>query len=292
MRGMRASMSPVVARPSRRATPDRRPAQAFGSSVHGGVGSGSGCGAGGTVPGGSPGIGWGSGGIGSVGGFGGLGSDSGCAMAGPYPRPSPGEPARTASGSAGVGGHGWHGLARGTKVDARGGPTLPPNRRSDVRAFECPVCRQLVFFENNQCLRCRALLGFEPRAREIVALDRGPQTWARCANFEIAGCNWLLAEDDPGPLCVSLPAHPHPARRRRRRGPGGVPGDRGGQAPAGLPAARAGSPRRPEERLPGLGPGLRPALEPLPARRHRPRRRRGHARPLGVRRCLPGAGPP
>jgi hypothetical protein len=72
-----------------------------------------------------------------------------------------------------------------------------------VRAFECPVCRQLVFFENSQCLRCRALLGFEPRAREIVALDRGPQTWTRCANDEIAGCNWLLGEDDRGPLCVS-----------------------------------------------------------------------------------------
>ena len=190
-------------------------------------------------------------------------------MAGPYPRPSSGEPARTATGRPVSEGTVGTAGAQGTKVDARGGPTLPlrPPRRSDVRAFECPVCRQLVFFENNQCLRCRALLGFEPRAREIVALDRGPQTWVRCANFDDRRLQLAPRRGRPRPAVRLLPAHPHPARRRRRRGSGGIPGDRGSQAPARLPAPRAGSPRRPAERLPGLGHGLRPALQPTPARR-------------------------
>jgi hypothetical protein len=57
-----------------------------------------------------------------------------------------------------------------------------------VRSFACDTCGLLVFFENTVCLRCRSDLGFEPRRRELVTLSAGA---ARCANLELAGCNWL-----------------------------------------------------------------------------------------------------
>jgi hypothetical protein len=65
-----------------------------------------------------------------------------------------------------------------------------------MRAFACPSCSQLVFFENTACLNCGTELGFRWPKRELRALD-GP----RCANLEPAACNWIAAA--PGELCFS-----------------------------------------------------------------------------------------
>jgi hypothetical protein len=65
-----------------------------------------------------------------------------------------------------------------------------------MRAFACPTCSQLVFFENTACLNCGTELGFRWPERELGALD-GP----RCANLETAACNWVAA--GPGELCFS-----------------------------------------------------------------------------------------
>ena len=65
-----------------------------------------------------------------------------------------------------------------------------------MRAFACPTCSQLVFFENTACLNCGTELGFRWPERELGALD-GP----RCANLETAACNWVAAS--PGELCFS-----------------------------------------------------------------------------------------
>jgi hypothetical protein len=67
-----------------------------------------------------------------------------------------------------------------------------------VRSFSCPTCGQLVFFENTACLRCGSALGFDPGPRQIVGLGPGD---ARCANLDVAGCNWLVARE--GELCAS-----------------------------------------------------------------------------------------
>jgi hypothetical protein len=64
-----------------------------------------------------------------------------------------------------------------------------------LRAFDCPNCRQPVFFENTRCLNCGTKLGFAWPAREIV------RAGTYCANAEIAGCNWLV--EDPRQLCAS-----------------------------------------------------------------------------------------
>jgi hypothetical protein len=67
-----------------------------------------------------------------------------------------------------------------------------------VRSFACDTCGQLVFFENTICLRCGSDLGFESRRRELVTLTPGA---ARCANLDLAGCNWLV--ESTGELCAS-----------------------------------------------------------------------------------------
>ena len=67
-----------------------------------------------------------------------------------------------------------------------------------MRSFSCDTCGQLVFFENTVCLRCGSDLGFDSGRRELVTLSAGA---ARCANLELAGCNWLV--DATGELCAS-----------------------------------------------------------------------------------------
>jgi hypothetical protein len=64
-----------------------------------------------------------------------------------------------------------------------------------VRAFTCPTCDRLVFFENSACLRCGTELTFDAGRRDLEALGGRP----RCANAEIARCNWLAPA--PGLLC-------------------------------------------------------------------------------------------
>ncbi|HET9257099.1 MAG TPA: putative zinc-binding metallopeptidase, partial [Pseudonocardiaceae bacterium] len=66
-----------------------------------------------------------------------------------------------------------------------------------MRSFDCPRCDQLVFFENTECLRCGAELGFDAGQRSIVLAD-GAQ---RCANQQLASCNWLVTDGES--LCAS-----------------------------------------------------------------------------------------
>ena len=70
-----------------------------------------------------------------------------------------------------------------------------------MRAFTCPTCDQLVFFENSVCLRCATPLGVDPARRELVAVKDG---LVPCANLDLAACNWLLPEHDvpEDGLCV------------------------------------------------------------------------------------------
>jgi len=103
-----------------------------------------------------------------------------------------------------------------------------------VRAFVCGVCGQLLFFENSQCLRCSSTLGFVPERLDLAVIERsayrggpasgeagdrraasggggggdpgaasGEEPGRRCVNASLAGCNWLLAPDDPEALCRS-----------------------------------------------------------------------------------------
>lgn len=85
-----------------------------------------------------------------------------------------------------------------------------------MRPFPCSVCEQLLFFDNSTCLRCGAGLGFIAESLDLVALrpfqdlpdrferaDGGTGRYRRCGNRLAARCNWLIAEDEPSPLCAS-----------------------------------------------------------------------------------------
>src|SRR4051812_29716000 len=69
-----------------------------------------------------------------------------------------------------------------------------------MRAFSCGNCRQLVWFDNTACLRCGTELGYLPEKRELVPLPVG---YRRCANAELAACNWLVDEASGDPLCAA-----------------------------------------------------------------------------------------
>lgn len=82
------------------------------------------------------------------------------------------------------------------------------------RAFRCQ-CGRHVFFRNSLCIACHTPLGYLPERAAVLPLSPGsaPGRWRvpddardykRCANLDTpAGCNWLLAVDDPKTLCTS-----------------------------------------------------------------------------------------
>ncbi len=70
-------------------------------------------------------------------------------------------------------------------------------------AFTCPVCAHLVTFESHECLHCGSDLGYDPAATAIVAIapDGRPEPALRCANAQLAACNWVVRR--AGELCAS-----------------------------------------------------------------------------------------
>jgi hypothetical protein len=69
-------------------------------------------------------------------------------------------------------------------------------------AFACPVCNRLVTFESSKCLHCGSALGFDCTRQTVRALSPASAEQAhRCANVQIAACNWLVQEE--GELCLS-----------------------------------------------------------------------------------------
>jgi hypothetical protein len=82
-----------------------------------------------------------------------------------------------------------------------------------MRVFSCGNCGQMVFFDNNRCLRCQSPLGYVHARRDLVAmtevepgrlvdLSGGVQVWQRCATEPQTGCNWLVPFG-AGPFCES-----------------------------------------------------------------------------------------
>ncbi len=83
-----------------------------------------------------------------------------------------------------------------------------------MRLFNCHDCQQVLFFENSSCLVCGHTLGYAPIDNELYSLNdnadgtvspmREPRWRFRyCANRQRLGCNWLLASQDEGDLCLS-----------------------------------------------------------------------------------------
>jgi hypothetical protein len=69
-------------------------------------------------------------------------------------------------------------------------------------SFACGHCGHLVFFENTVCLNCSTPLGFVPEELDLVALEgERARRLHRCANRELAACNWMVSAPDS--LCRS-----------------------------------------------------------------------------------------
>ena len=66
-----------------------------------------------------------------------------------------------------------------------------------MQCFACPVCERLVAFENTHCLHCHTDIGYDPVGRSIEPVGERH----RCANVDIAACNWLTPR--LGELCAS-----------------------------------------------------------------------------------------
>ncbi len=82
-----------------------------------------------------------------------------------------------------------------------------------MRVFTCQSCGQLIFFDNSQCLRCEAPLGYVHGQRDVIAvteladgrlvdLATPTGTWQRCATANLTGCNWLVPAGSDA-LCAS-----------------------------------------------------------------------------------------
>jgi hypothetical protein len=71
-----------------------------------------------------------------------------------------------------------------------------------MRSFACGHCGRLVFFENTLCLYCQTPQGFVPERLALIALEgAAADELHRCANFDLIGCNWMVASQ--GRLCRS-----------------------------------------------------------------------------------------
>jgi hypothetical protein len=86
-----------------------------------------------------------------------------------------------------------------------------------MKIFNCQSCRQLIFFENVQCIRCKHTLGYLPDVGVLSALEpsgegrwralapeAGDRLYKMCRNYsEEAVCNWMLDASDSASLCLA-----------------------------------------------------------------------------------------
>jgi hypothetical protein len=86
-----------------------------------------------------------------------------------------------------------------------------------VKVLHCSHCRQVVFFENTQCVNCGYKLCFVPDLNAMAAVEadsgdlwrmvdgsREPRRFRLCQNYLQENiCNWAVTAEDSEPLCES-----------------------------------------------------------------------------------------
>jgi hypothetical protein len=96
-----------------------------------------------------------------------------------------------------------------------------------MRLFNCPNCKQVLYFENTQCARCGHTTGYVPSLDEMTTVEPDGAQWIAlvdrrrryrfCQNWEHLACNWLVAAEEEQPLCSAcrhnrtIPAIGNPA---------------------------------------------------------------------------------
>jgi len=69
-----------------------------------------------------------------------------------------------------------------------------------MHRLSCPTCGTRLFFENSRCLGCSTQVGFCPDALAMHAIEQRRVCGHRTGPV---ACNWLLGQNDAGPLCLS-----------------------------------------------------------------------------------------
>ena len=70
-----------------------------------------------------------------------------------------------------------------------------------MKAFQCRVCQNSLYFENSQCVSCGSRLGYSREERAIVPVEDGRyidadgDTWYVCRNLQLSGCTWLTSSE-------------------------------------------------------------------------------------------------
>jgi hypothetical protein len=86
-----------------------------------------------------------------------------------------------------------------------------------MKLFKCQHCGQLIYFENDLCLKCSHRLGFIPEIMNLSALapagDARPGVWRAlaidhklyrpCANAQFGVCNWMVDADTEDAYCAA-----------------------------------------------------------------------------------------
>ena len=80
-----------------------------------------------------------------------------------------------------------------------------------MKLFECQHCRQLLYFENTQCVSCGHRLGYLPSKETVSALEPEGEVWRAlaepvqrykfCANAVHDTCNWMIDAEKPDLFC-------------------------------------------------------------------------------------------
>ena len=89
-----------------------------------------------------------------------------------------------------------------------------------MKLFKCQNCGQLLYFENDLCVKCSHRLGFIPEIMNLSALeaegDAQQGIWRAlaidnklyrfCANASFGVCNWMVDAGSRRHLLRGLPA--------------------------------------------------------------------------------------
>ena len=81
-----------------------------------------------------------------------------------------------------------------------------------MKVYSCSNCSNLIYFENNICLKCSFPLGFDASALSMVTLKaesnnqffnikEKKEKYKYCSNAQFGTCNWLIPVNQESSFC-------------------------------------------------------------------------------------------
>lgn len=82
-----------------------------------------------------------------------------------------------------------------------------------MKTFQCLKCGNLIYFENDLCLKCNHAVGFDPglislitlreKDGELTSVSPQRQRFRYCDNHQYGVCNWLVESKSTDTLCLA-----------------------------------------------------------------------------------------